>query len=229
MATITRFTADLLSGVNTKTGLGGSVNQSPIGPGGGQGYVYGPVTKVVAASTDANPYVYTALETDTVIVVDASNQNVQVVLPNATTSQGQYKMVKRVDGTYASGNTVTIVDAAGNNVEGAASQLLTAQDSFFEARSDGSVYQCVGGQNSAAWGATGAIASITVGASPYTYTATAAGTVVATGGTVSGVQLKRGSTTITVDSTTNAVVPVSAGDQVITTYSAAPTMSFVPR
>lgn len=229
MATITRYTADLLNAANTKTGLGGSVNQTPVGPGGGQGYVYATVTKVVAASTDPNPYVFTALETDTMIEVDATSQNVQVVLPNATTSQGQYKMVKRSDAAYAAANSVSIVDVAGNNVEGAASQSLTAQNAVFETRSDGAVWQCIGGANSAAWGATGAIASITVGASPYAYTAPAAGTVVVSGGTVSAITLKRGTPAAISVGETAGVIPVSAGDIVTTTYSAAPTMSFVPR
>jgi hypothetical protein len=229
MATITRFTADLLSGVNSKTGLGGSVNQSPIGPGGGQGYVYAPVTKVVVASTDPNPYVYVATETDTLIEVDATNQNVQVVLPNATVSQGQYKMVKRSDATFAAGNTVTIVDAASNNVEGAASQTLNAQNAIFEARADGSQWQCIGGSNSAAWGGNAPIAAITVGASPYAYTAAAAGTVVVSGGTVSAITLKRGAPAAISVGETSGVIPVSAGDIVTVTYSAAPTMSFVPR
>ena len=138
-------------------------------------------------------------------------------------------MVKRSDASFASGNSVTMVDAAGNNIEGASSQALTANNSVFETRCDGTVWQCIGGSNSAAWGHIQPIANVAPGASPYTYTASAAGSVVITGGTVSAVQLKRGSTTITIASASPAVVPVSAGDQVITTYSAAPTMSFVPR
>ena len=230
MAKITRLKADLLVSGSIANGLGGSINQVPIGPGGGKGYSYTEVVLIVAASTDPNPYVYNNGSDDAFIEVDASSQNVQIVLPNAAVSQGQYRMVKRVDASFAAGNTVTVIDAAGNNVEGSsAGQTLTAQNSVMELRCDGTSWQIIGGQNSAAWGQVGAIASITVGGSPYTYTAAAAGSVVVTGGTASSIQLKRGSTTITIASASPAVVPVSTGDQVITTYSVTPTMSFVPR
>ncbi len=229
MANITRFLSDIYSGVNPKTGLGGGIPSQPIGTGGGAGYYWYPITKVVAQASDPNPLVFPVTSNDTIIEVDASAQNVQVVLPNATQSNGQGKIIKRVDSSFNAANTVTIVDAAGNNVEGAASQTLNALNAIFQAQSDGTSWQCMGGSNSAAWGHVQAIANVAPGASPYTYTASAAGSVVITGGTVSAIQLKRGSTTITVAAASPAVVPVSAGDQVITTYSAAPTMSFVPR
>ena len=217
MATITRYDRSIVPGA------------AAIGQAGATGYVFAPVTKIVAAASDPNPFVYRVDQNDGQIEVDASAQNVQIVFPNATTAQGRYLMVKRSDASFASGNSVTMVDAAGNNIEGASSQALTANNSVFETRCDGTVWQCIGGSNSAAWGHIQPIASVSPGASPYTYTASAAGSVVITGGTVSAVQLKRGSTTITIASASTAVVPVSAGDQVITTYSAAPTMSFVPR
>lgn len=217
MATITRYDRSIVPGV------------ASIGPGGATGYLFAPVTKIVAAASDPNPYVYTVDQNDGQIEVDASAQNVQIVLPNAARAQGRYLMIKRSDASFASGNSVTIVDAAGNNVEGASSQALTANNAVFETRCDAAVWQCIGGANSAAWGHIQPIAAVTPGASPYTYTAPAAGSVVITGGTVSAIQLKRGTTTITVASASPAVVPVSAGDQVITTYTAAPTMSFVPR
>lgn len=218
MATITKYDASI-------TGLA-----NPVGPAGGAGYVWGPVTKVVAAASDPNPFVYRASANDVLIEVDASAQNVQVVLPNALISQGQYKMIKRVDATFAAANAVTILDAVGNPVEGVtAGQTLNALNAIFETRCDNGNWQCIGGANSAAWGHVQPIANVAPGASPFTYTASAAGSVVVTGGTVSNVQLKRGATTIAISTATNAVVPVSAGDQVIVTYSVAPTMSFVPR
>ncbi|TAM07249.1 MAG: hypothetical protein EPN70_03495 [Paraburkholderia sp.] len=230
MATITRYKQDIVVAGSLANGLGGSGQAgSSVGPAGAAGYVFASVTKVVAASTDPNPYVYTVTKDDAFIEVDASSQNVQVVFPNATVSQGRYLMVKRADAAFASANAVTLIDAAGNNVEGAASQSLNANNAIFETRCDASVWQCIGGANSAAWGHIGAIASITPPASGSAYTATAAGFVVVTGGTVTNIQLKRGATTIQIAAATPAVVPVSAGDQVITTYSVAPTMSFVPR
>lgn len=230
MAKITRFKADLLVSGSIANGLGGSVNQQAIGPGGGKGYVWAEVALIVAASTDPNPYVYNNGGDDAFIEVDASSQNVQVVLPNATVSQGQYRMIKRVDATFASANAVTVIDAAGNNVEGAAAgQTLNAQNAIMELRSDGTSWQIIGGQNSAAWGHVGAIATITPTTGTFTYTAAAAGSVVITGGTVTNIQLKRGATTIAIAAASPAVVPVSAGDQVIVTNSVVPTMSFVPR
>lgn len=230
MAKITRFKADLLVSGTIANGLGGSVNQQMVGPSGGKGYVWAEVALIVAASTDPNPYIYNNGGDDAFIEVDCSSQNVQIVLPNAAVSQGQYRMIKRVDAVFASANAVTVIDAAGNNIEGSsAGQTLNAQNSIMELRCDGTGWQIIGGQNSAAWGHVGAIANIAPGASPYTYTASAAGTVVVTGGTVSNLQLKRGATTIAIAAVSPGVVPVSAGDQVITTYSAAPTMSFVPR
>lgn len=229
MAIITRFQSDIFSGVNPKNGLGGSIPAQPIGTGGGAGYYWYPVTKVVAQAGDPNPLVFTATNNDTVIEVDASAQNVQVVLPNATAVNGQDKVIKRVDASFAAANAVTIVDAGGNNVEGATSQSLNALNAIFQAQSDGVSWQCLGGQNSAAWGHVQPIANVVPSGSPFTYTAPAAGTVVVTGGTVTNIQLKRGTTTITIAAASPAVIPVSAGDQVIVTYSAAPTMSFVPR
>lgn len=232
MATITRLKQDIIASsvALNGNGLGGGSAVQPVGLAGGLGYVFGPVTKIVAASNDPNPYVYVPRVDDAFIEVDASSQNVQVQLPNALVSQGQYRMVKRVDAVFAAGNAVTVIDAAGNNVEGAsAGQTLNALNAIMELRCDGASWQIIGGANNAAWGHVVPIAAITPGASPYTYTAAAAGSVVITGGTTSNIQLKRGATTIAIGTTTPAVVPVSAGDQVITTYSVAPTMSFVPR
>lgn len=67
--------------------------------------------------------------------------------------------------------------------------------------------------------------AITVSSSPFSYTASAAGSVVLSGGTVSGRTLKRGQVTISIDSPT---VPVARGDIVTVTYSVKPTMNFLP-
>lgn len=203
--------------------------QAHSGPGAGTGYRNEPVTKLVSASSDANPTPYNVLQNDTFVVVDASSQNVQLILPAAAQSLGQRKRIKRVDATYASGNTVSIIDVSGANVEGATTLSLTAQGAVADLISDGASWQVVGGSNSAAWGSTGAIAAITVGASPFSYTAPAAGNVLIVGGTVSAVTLKRGSPSAVSVGATAGSVPVSAGDIVTVTYSGAPTMSFVPR
>lgn len=203
---------------------------SATGAGAGAGYRNDPVTLLVAAANDANPSPYNVLANDAYVQVDASSQNVQLVLQNAAQCKGQRKRIKRVDATYAAGNSVSIIDVSGANIEGAASLSLTAQNAVIELRSNGTNWVVTDGQNSAAWGATSAIAAITVGASPFSYTAPAAGTVTIEGGTVSAVTLKRGTpAAISVGSATGLLVPVSAGDVIATTYSAAPTMNFVPR
>lgn len=203
--------------------------QAHSGPGAGTGYRNEPVTKLVSASSDANPTPYSVLQNDTFIVVDASSQNVQLILPAAAQSLGQRKRIKRSDATFASGNTVSIIDVSGANIETSTSISLTAQNAVVEVLSDGAIWQVVDGANSAAWGSSAAIASITVGASPFAYTAPAAGSVLIVGGTVSAVTLKRGAPAAVSVGATAGSVPVSAGDIVTVTYSAAPTMSFVPR
>lgn len=72
------------------------------------------------------------------------------------------------------------------------------------------------------------LVGITPGASPYTYTATDAGTVIVQGGTVTLIELGRKTTFVTTGMTFGAV-PVSKGDQVRVTYTVAPTMNFFKR
>lgn len=72
-----------------------------------------------------------------------------------------------------------------------------------------------------------AIQSITVTASPFTYTAGQRGQVVVTGGTVSAIDLTRDLTTISLGITSGSVA-VSNADRVTVTYSGTPTISFIP-
>lgn len=211
--------------VNSSTAYG----QPGVGPGDGGGYSYDPVTQLIAAAVDPNPSPYTVVNNDVFIEVDASNQNVQVILPAASRAKGQRKRIKRSDATYAAANSVQLITVDGSLIEGLASLSLTAQNALVEVQADGTSWQVIDGQNGAAWGSTGAIAAITVGASPFAYTAQAAGTVVVSGGTVSAITLKRGTPAAISVGETAGVIPVSAGDIVSVTYSAAPTMSLVPR
>jgi hypothetical protein len=71
-------------------------------------------------------------------------------------------------------------------------------------------------------------AAITVGASPYTYTASADGSVAVTGGTVTGISVIRQGTTVATG-VTAGVIPLSRLDQIQVTYSVVPTMNFLPR
>lgn len=74
------------------------------------------------------------------------------------------------------------------------------------------------------------VKSITVGASPFTYTAPFDGTLLVTGGTVSAIALSRdGGTTFISIGLTSGLVPVSRLDQVKVTYSVLPTETFIPR
>lgn len=69
------------------------------------------------------------------------------------------------------------------------------------------------------------IVPIAATGSPFSYTASARGSVAISSGTVSGITLKRASATIQVSPTT---IPVMNGDIVTVTYSVAPVMSFIP-
>ena len=70
--------------------------------------------------------------------------------------------------------------------------------------------------------------AITVTASPFAYTATQAGTVAVSGGTVSAISITRNSTVVPVAASTDHAVPVKTGDIVTVTYSGAPTMNYLP-
>lgn len=66
-------------------------------------------------------------------------------------------------------------------------------------------------------------------ASPYNYQAMQRGFVIVQGGTVTLVQWSRTTGTNRVLGTTQGPFPVSAGDNLIITYSAVPTVTFVPQ
>lgn len=77
-------------------------------------------------------------------------------------------------------------------------------------------------------GSPAAIFTVAVTASPFTYTASNNGSALLTGGTVTGLSLARGRVTLSI-SATDSIVPLSAGDALNVTYSAAPTINFIPR
>lgn len=72
-----------------------------------------------------------------------------------------------------------------------------------------------------------AIAAVSPGASPFTYTATTIGDLLVRSGTVSAVTLVRGN--VSVVCPTSGFIPMAANDSVIITYSVLPTVTFVPR
>lgn len=70
-----------------------------------------------------------------------------------------------------------------------------------------------------------AIAAVTPTGSPFAYTASGAGTLVLSGGTVSARTLTRNTTTVPVGSST---IQMANGDVTTITYSVAPTINFIP-
>jgi hypothetical protein len=70
--------------------------------------------------------------------------------------------------------------------------------------------------------------AITVGASPFTYTAVHPGMMLIIGGTVSAVGLIRGRITIAATGLVAGFFPMAAKDQLVTTYTGVPTMWYIP-
>lgn len=68
---------------------------------------------------------------------------------------------------------------------------------------------------------------ITIGASPYTYTASIIGTLFVSGGTVSDITIRRGTVTVPTGVLAGPI-PLTNGDIATVTYSVAPTVNFVP-
>lgn len=69
---------------------------------------------------------------------------------------------------------------------------------------------------------------VTVGTSPFTYTAARKGIVIVHGGTVSMIQWARGTTNYNTGQT-QGVFPLSQGDSLVITHSGAPTFTFAPQ
>ena len=70
-----------------------------------------------------------------------------------------------------------------------------------------------------------AVASITVGVSPFLYTVNANGSLIVQGGTISNLALLRG--TAIINLTGQIIIPISIGDTVRVTYSVLPTVKFL--
>lgn len=68
--------------------------------------------------------------------------------------------------------------------------------------------------------------AITPGASPFPYTATQKGFMIVRGGTVSAIQFTRSATNLT--GQTAGIFPLNQGDALTITYSALPTLVWVP-
>lgn len=70
-------------------------------------------------------------------------------------------------------------------------------------------------------------AAVTVGASPFSFTAGSFGYLAVSGGTVSGITITRGTTVIPTGQT-SGMIPVANMDVVTITYSGLPTVNFIP-
>lgn len=70
--------------------------------------------------------------------------------------------------------------------------------------------------------------SVTVTASPFTYSAPRKGSVIVTGGTVSAIAFSRTPPTFYTTGQTTGMFPVNQFDRLKVTYSAKPTIVFVP-
>lgn len=74
----------------------------------------------------------------------------------------------------------------------------------------------------------GAISAITVGGSPYVFTAQKEGFLSVQGGTVSVVNYSRGASVVALG-LINGLIPVMEGDKVTVTYLTPPVINFIPR
>lgn len=70
--------------------------------------------------------------------------------------------------------------------------------------------------------------ALTVGASPYTYTAGVRGSLLVSGGTVSAIAFSRDGSTFYSTGQTAGMFPLSARDRLRVTYTVTPTMVFIP-
>lgn len=70
--------------------------------------------------------------------------------------------------------------------------------------------------------ATGPVAAVTVGTSPYTYKAPVGGTLMVSGGTVTQISFSRDGANFFILGVTAGAIPMSQGDQVVLTYSVGP-------
>lgn len=70
--------------------------------------------------------------------------------------------------------------------------------------------------------ATGPVAAVTVGTSPYTYQAPVGGTLMVSGGTVTQISFSRDGSNFFIVGVTAGAIPMSKGDLVRITYSVGP-------
>lgn len=91
-------------------------------------YLLAPETTIASAA-------YTALETDSVILADATSAAFTVTLPTAVSVNGKILIIKKTD---ASANAVTVDGAGSETIDGSTTFTLAAQYDFVQIKSDGS-------------------------------------------------------------------------------------------
>lgn len=114
------------------TGLFGPSFGLGVGAGAGAGYRYRPIRSLVAIAVT---YIAdTAVKNDGALLVDATAAAFTVNLPPAPQCKGMEVVVKKID---ASTNAVTVQDANGALIEGAATAPLATQYTTIHVMSDG--------------------------------------------------------------------------------------------
>jgi hypothetical protein len=166
---------------------------------------------------------YTIASSDIGNIVEATG-GITLTLPNFV-AQGQYVILS----TNATG--VSITPGAGAKIGGSSSATvyITTQSATMaivlnNASGSGANWTFIG--NGVSFVPASLIAESPSGTS-YTYTATTAGTLSVSGGTVAFIQLQRKTTTITLG-ITNGLIPLAQNDSVILTYSSVPAVTFIP-
>jgi len=76
---------------------------------------------------------------------------------------------------------------------------------------------------------TGALAALTLQPSPMSYVASAGGSLLVSGGTVSQISFSRDGMNYYVTGATQGLLPMSKGDTLKVTYTGTPQIAFVPR
>ncbi len=74
----------------------------------------------------------------------------------------------------------------------------------------------------------GNVEPVTVGTSPYVYSAVKRGSMIVSGGTVSLIEFSRDGTTFYDMGQISGTFPLNASDQIRVTYSVTPDMTFIP-
>jgi hypothetical protein len=99
--------------------------------------VVGQLRTFATAAISAN---YPVVATDSFLFVNSSGGNITITLPTPSTVTGQVFTIKKIDNT---GFTVTVVSTGGELIDGAASQIISAQYVSLSVISNGSIWYII--------------------------------------------------------------------------------------